>query len=112
MDKRIQEDMQSSMEEWADIQEQKYKLEQREKERKKKDQQIISRYCASSTKADIFRTLELLLKFGGLPRHDEEIANNFKEAYPKDLTLAKIAEFEDMKMIYKKQLESGGEYDD
>ena len=82
------------------------KIEKLEAVQRKKDQKTISKYCAEHDPADIYRTLKLLNNFDGLPSHDKEIVKNFKEKYPNDLSTKLILEFEDVKDIYNKFLES------
>ena len=112
MDKDLIDQFQDSEVEWADIQRLRYELEEKERKRTLKDQNIISRYCGKNDYADITTTLELLLKYPGLAKHDQETVEKFKECYPKKLTVGMIHEYEDVVDIYSEYLESGGEYND
>lgn len=102
MDKELETRMQESEEEWAKIQ----------KEialREKKDQRIISEFCASNDPADIVHSIELLEKFPGMPIHDKEAVDEFKEVFPKKLTVPILHKYLDVKDIYREFLESGEE---
>lgn len=105
MDKELQEMIQESQEEWADI-------EKTKSIRKKKDLRIVSTFCALNNEADIIRTLELLDKHKGLPKHDKENMDTFKTNYPKELTVDDVANYLDFTDIYRRYLESGGEADE
>ena len=87
---------------WAEIQ-------RMTDERNKKDKRIISEYCAKNKNADIIRILELLEKYDGLPSHDRDIVNEFKNSYPDSLTVKMIHSFEDTRDIYREYLEYGEE---
>lgn len=103
MDKILAEQCQESLDEWAEI-------EKTEAERRKKDNRIVSNYCAENKEADIIHILELLDKHkGAMPKHDEIIVDTFKHNYPKTLTVKMIVEFEDIKDIYSEYLEMGDE---
>lgn len=102
MDENLEKQFQESESEWAEI-------EKNTEIRKKKDQRIISKYCATNKEADIVHILKLLEKHGGMPNHDEELLTEFKEHYPKTLTVKMIHNFEDIKDIYSEYLESGVE---
>lgn len=101
MGNEIQEALQESVEEWA-------KIEKLEAVRKKKDQRIISKYCADNDPADIYRILKLLNRLDGLPSHDKETIKSFESKYPNNLSTKLILEFEDVKDIYSKYLEQEG----
>lgn len=94
--------MQESESEWADI-EKKIAI------REKQDRKIISIYCSQNKKADIIHTIELLEKYNGMPRHDQDIIANFKNEYPENLKIKTLHAFLDVKDIYEEYLESGGE---
>lgn len=105
MDGSLEQKLQESEEEWAEIEKQKA-------QREKKDRKIISQYCAGYNRADMVQILELLEKHGGMPKHDKDIISEFKNNYPETLTTKLIHNFEDVKDIYSEYLESGGENDD
>lgn len=102
MDENLEKRMQESESDWADI-------EKRTAERIKKDKRIISDFCASNKRADMFQILELLEKHGGLPEHDDEIVKKFRESYPQQLTVKLIHDFLDVTDIYSQYLEFGGD---
>ena len=102
MDENLEKDFQESESEWAEI-------EKKTAIRIQKDKRIISRYCAANKEADIFHTLQLLEKYKGMADHDEKIVNEFKNNYPKNLTVQMIHNFEDVKEIYREYLEYGEE---
>lgn len=103
MDEHLEKQFQDSENEWAEI-------ERLTAIRTKKDKRIISQYCAQNNEADIIHTLELLEKYSGMPSHDKEILDQFKENYPKALTVKLIYSFEDMRDIYQDYLEFGEEH--
>lgn len=105
MTKDLLEKLKESLQERADI-------ERQLAERDKKDKKVISMYCAENAPADIYRTLKLLEKYNGLPEHDKYVVDNFNATYPKKLTVQLILEFEDVKDIYRRYLESGGNDDE
>ena len=109
MDKDLVDQFQESEMEWAEIQELQCQLEAKKGKRTLKDQKIISQYCGKNVYADIITTLELLLKYPGLAKHDQETVKKFKECYPNELTVELIHKYEDILDIYNKFLESGGE---
>ena len=109
MDKDLVDQFQESEIEWADIQKLQYQLEKNREKRLIKDQAIISRYCGSNSYADIISTLELLLKYPGLAKHDHETIQKFKESYPSELTVELIHKYEDILDVYSEYLESEGE---
>lgn len=80
--------------------------------REKKDRKIISQFCAANNSADMLHIIELLEKYGNLPQYDCDIVSEFKEKYPKDLTVQLIHAFTDLTDIYSSILESGGEAND
>lgn len=102
MDENLEKQFQESENEWAVI-------EKSIAIRKQKDKRIISAYCAKNKDADIYHILQLLAKYHGMPSHDEEMLKEFKENYPKTLTVQMIHNFEDIKDIYQEYLESGEE---
>lgn len=102
MDENLEKQFQESENDWADIQ-------RKTDIRNQKDRRIISQYCAKNKEADIIHTLKLLEKFKGMPNYDEELLNEFRENYPKTLTVKMIHDFEDIKDIYREYLESGEE---
>ena len=69
-------------------------------------------YCSENNYADVVRTLDLLLKYPGMAGHDHKTVEEFKEAYPQKLTTKMIMDFEDIKDLYRRYLESGGENDE
>lgn len=101
MTDELQKSLQESVDEWGNIEKSKAIQE-------KKDKKIISKYCAENDPADIYRTLKLLNKYEGLPQHDKIIVESFEAKYPNKLTTKIILDFEDVKDIYSKYLESGG----
>lgn len=101
MTNELQNLLQESVDKWGEIEESMAMQE-------KKDQKIISKYCADNDPSDIFSTLNLLNKHKGLPLHDKDTVKNFESKYPDKLTTKLILEFEDVKDIYRKYLESGG----
>lgn len=105
MDKELEKEFQESEEEWA-------KIEQQKAEREKKDRKLISRFCASYEHADMVNIITLLEKYQGMPKHDKEIVTEFKSNYPSTLNVKQIHNFLDVKDIYSKYLESGGNADD
>lgn len=105
MNRDLEELMQNSLDEWADI-------EERIARREKQDKKIISIYCSQNDRADVIHTIELLEKYNGMPQHDTDIINNFKEQYPKNLKVQTIHDFLDVQDIYSAYLESGGNADD
>ncbi len=105
MDSNLEKKLQESEAEWADI-------ERLKAAREKKDQKILSIYCAMNRPADIIHTIELLAKYNGLPQHDKEIVENFKNSYPDKITVKLLHAFLDTKDIYKEYLESGGSCDE
>lgn len=102
MNEDLEKQFQESEKEWAEI-------EKNKTIRMQKDRRIISNYCASNKDADIYHILQLLEKYSGMPTYDEEMINEFKENYPKTLTVKMIHNFEDIKDIYHEYLESGEE---
>lgn len=104
MDDVLEKQVQESEEEWAEI-------EKTIKIREQKDKDIISHFCANNY-ADIARTLELLKKHKGMPKHDQERVNTFDKHYPDNITLKDILGYLDVKDIYRQFLESGGENND
>lgn len=102
MNDELEKRMQDSEIEWAKIQE-------LTAERQRKDKRIISEFCAANDEADIKRTLDLLNKYNGMPNHDKEIVNEFNTSYPRELTVKLIHNFLDVKDLYRKFLESGGD---
>lgn len=105
MEDKLKEMLQGSLEAWANI-------DRSRAEQEKKDRKIISMYCAKNQPADIFRTIELLEKFNGLPEYDEQVIKKFKENYPKKITTKLLFDFLDVKDIYREFLESGGKNND
>lgn len=101
MNEKYHELINESEEEWAEIQ-------KNTATRKKKDERIISMFCAENPASDINRTLELLEQYEGMPDHDKKIIKKFKDEYPKELSLSSILGFLDTTDIYHKYLESGG----
>ena len=75
MDENLEKEFHESESEWAEI-------EKNKAIRIQKDNRIISRYCAANREADIIHILQLLEKYKGMPNHDEEIVQAFKENYP------------------------------
>lgn len=102
MDEDLERKFQESESDWAEI-------EKSTAVRVQKDKRIISEYCARNREADIIHTLKLLEKYKGMPTHDEQIVNEFKNNYPKTLTVKMIHNFEDIKEIYQEYLEYGEE---
>lgn len=98
-------ELQSSLEE-------REKIEEALAIRDKKDRKLISAYCAENDPADIYRILDLLIKFNGLPDYDRETVESFKNGYPGKLSVKLILAFEDIMDIYSKFLESGGNDDE
>lgn len=109
MDKDLVDQFQESEMEWAEIQELQFQLEEKKGKRTLKDQNIISKYCGRNNYADIISTLELLLKYPGLAKHDHETIQKFKESYPNELTVELIHKYEDILDVYSEYLESEGE---
>lgn len=109
MDEKLVDQLQESAMEWAAIQKLQYELDKKTEGRVSKDKEIISEYCARNRYADIISTLELLLKYPGLAKHDYETVQKFKESYPRELTVELIYKYEDVLDIYNEYLESGGE---
>lgn len=105
MDKKLEKEFQESEEEWA-------KIEQLKAEREKKDRKLISKFCASYESADMVNIIALLEKHQGMPKHDIEIVTEFKSNYPSTLSVKLIHSFLDVKDIYSRYLESGGNADD
>lgn len=87
MDESLECMFQKSEEEWAEIDKLKAM-------REKKDRKIISIFCADNNPTDVFHTIELLNK------------------YPEKITVPLLHKYFDIKDLYKKYLESGGEYDE
>lgn len=102
MDEKLERQFQESEFEWAEI-------ERLKAERKKKDNKIISQFCAANKQADMVRILELLEKHNGMPKHDKEIVYEFKKCYPEGLNVKLIHSFLDVKDIYSMYLEAGGD---
>lgn len=102
MNENLEKEFQESESEWAEIQ-------NLTNIRMQKDKRIISKYCASNNDADIIQILNLLEKYRGMPEHDEQIIKEFKENYPKKLTVRMIHNFEDVKELYQEYLEYGEE---
>ena len=102
MNDNLEEMMEQSEEEWAEIEKQ---IAQREK----KDKKIISMYCAENRLADVVNIIELLEKHNGMPDHDREVVQEFKKQYPQMLTVKVLKSFMDVQLIYQGYLESGGE---
>ena len=105
MDEKLKNDLNKSLEEWADI-------EKRRALQEKKDRQIISIYCAKNDISDVYRTIELLKKHRGMPSYAKETVITFEENYPNSLTAQIICDYEDTKDIYKDYLEKGGDEDE
>lgn len=112
MEKNIKGLIQESFEEWADLEKKEAELEKEKQNRARKDQLIISKYCASHKKADMFHIAELLIKYDGMPKGDRDIVIIFKEKYPDDISLSELNDFLDVQDLYRDYLESGGENDD
>ncbi len=93
---------QESEEEWAEINKRKII-------RQKKDERIISSYCAENIEEDILNTVELLLKYRGMAGHDKETVEEFKKMYPDKLNVPLLRKYMDLLDIFEKYLESGGE---
>ena len=102
MDEKLEMQFQESEADWAEI-------EKLTAEREKKDKRIISEFCASNKQADMVRILDLLEKYNGMAEHDKKIVNEFRKCYPKDLSVKIIHNFLDVKDIYSRYLESGGD---
>ena len=105
MSDNLEEMLEQSEEEWAEI-DKKVAL------REKKDKKIISMYCAENRSADVFNIIELLEKYNGMPDHDSEIVQEFKAQYPKMLKVKTLKSFMDIQLIYHGYLDSGGESDE
>ena len=105
MDNTIENQLQESLEEWADIEKLTY-------ERQNKDKKIISKFCAENKAADIYHTLKLLEKYSGLASHDRETVEMMKSKYPQELDAKLLYDYLNMRDIYSDYLESGGECDD
>lgn len=105
MENNLEQMMQESESEWADI-------EKKIAFREKLDKKIISIYCSQNKEADIIHIVELLEKYNGMPLHDKEIIASFKNEYPENLKVRTIHDFLDIQDIYKAYLESGGEADE
>lgn len=105
MDGKLEQELQESAEEWANI-------KKMEAERVKKDNKIISMFCAENHPADIYTTIQLLLKYNGMPTHDKETVEEFNKKYPGDLNIDLLHRYLDLKDIYHEYLELGGECDD
>ena len=101
MDENLERKLQESESEWANIEKQRA-------EREKKDRKIISEFCANNKKADIFQILLLLEKYDGMPDHDKDVVMEFKNNYPGNINTKQLYNFLDVKDIYSKYLESGG----
>ena len=52
--------------------------------------------------------LELLGQYKGMSSPDQEMVDDFKKKYPKELDVMSIANFFDVKDLYSLYLESGG----
>lgn len=102
MDENLEKDIQESLDDRA-------RIEKELAEREKKDLKIISRFCAENNSADMYNILTLLEKYNGIADHDKRTVEDFRQSYPGKLTVKLISMFNDVKDIYSRYLESGGE---
>lgn len=97
----FEDEIQQSLSEWAEI-------EKKQELRQKKDERLISQFCADNSHADVIRTLNLLEKYKGMPKHDCERVISFKNNYPDNITVQDIAGYQDVTDLYARYLELGG----
>lgn len=106
MNEEFCKELQDSLKEHAEIQE-------RLDIRNKKDQKLISMFCAQNEEADVINTVMLLEKYNGLPEHDRQKIKEIKALYPAGkMTVRHIVDFIEIQNIYAPILESGGNVDD
>ena len=119
MNPKIQKLIDESILQQSVIQELEYNIQKMQDELSKekdanleREKSAISIYCSENNYADVVRTLDLLLKYPGMAGHDHKTVEEFKEAYPQKLTTRMIMDFEDIKDLYRRYLDSGGENDE
>ena len=101
MDEKYKEELQESLRKWATID--KILAIQR-----KKDEPLISRFCANNDPEDINQTIKKLKNHKGMPKHDRKIITTFELAYPDNLTTKILLQYLDLTDIYSDFLRSMG----
>lgn len=101
MDEKYKEELQESLRKWAIIE--KILVIQR-----KKDEPLISRFCADNDPDDITQTINKLKDHKGLPTHDKKVINKFEHAYPDNLTTKIILQYLDLTDLYSDFLRNMG----